>query len=171
MGEIAMKEITCPNCQTKHATKIGEYHYTESGLPNVWLLGVEVFECECGESFAFIPCIQELHKLIARDMVTQENSLSGPEIRFLRKIMGLKAKEFANLVGVKNVTVSRWERGEITPPEPIDRFIRLFYASNMNLPEVAQELAKNTFLKPKKKQAQIIRFPINRLNRDTCIAL
>jgi putative zinc finger/helix-turn-helix YgiT family protein len=169
MGKITMKEITCPNCSKNHETKLGEYHYTESGLPNVWLLGAEVFECECGERFAFIPCIRELHKLIARDIVTQENSLSGPEIRFLRKIMGLKAKDFANLVGVKNVTVSRWERGEINPPELTDRFIRLFYASTMNLPDIAQELASTTFHKPKRQQAQIIRLPIDKLNRDICV--
>lgn len=171
MGEIAMKEINCPNCQRNHETKIGEYHYTESGLPNVWLLGVEVFDCECGENFAFIPCIQELHKLIAQILLTQENSLSGPEIRFLRKTMGLKAKDFATFIGVKNVTISRWEHGEISPPETTDRLIRLFYAANMNLPEVAQELAKDTFRKPKRKQAQIIRFPIDKLDRDACMAV
>ena len=164
-----MREIICPNCQRNHETKIGEYHYTESGLPNVWLLGVEVFECECGEGFAFIPCIQELHKLISHDLLTQENSLSGPEIRFLRKTMGLKAKDFAVLLGVKNVTISRWERNEVSPPDTIDRLIRLFYAANMGLPEIAQELAQSTFLKPKKKQAQIIRLPINRLNLETCM--
>jgi putative zinc finger/helix-turn-helix YgiT family protein len=164
-----MKEIECPNCRRKHKTQTGEYHYTESGLPNVWLVGVEVFECECGESFAFIPCIQELHKLIARELITQENSLSGPEIRFLRKTMGLKSKNFAELLGVKNVSISRWEHGEFSPPEPTDRLIRLVYAANMGLPEISQELARGIFRKPKKKQAQIIRFPIDRLNRETCL--
>lgn len=165
-----MKELTCPNCRKNKKTRIGEYHYTESGLPNVWLLNIEVFECECGENFAFIPCIQELHKLIAKILLTQENQLSGSEIRFLRKTMGLKAKEFASLVGVKNVTVSRWERGEIPPSEPTDRFIRLFYAINMGLTRLAKKLAQDTFRKPKKKQAQIIRFPMERLNRETCVS-
>jgi len=169
MDEIGMREIDCPNCHRKQESKIGEHHYSESGLPNVWLLGAEAFECECGENFAFIPCIPELHKLISHDLVMQENSLSGPEIRFLRKTMGLKAKDFAALLGVKNVTMSRWERSEVIPPETIDRLIRLFYAANMGLPEIAQELAKKTFRKPKRKQAQIIRFPIERLNLETCI--
>jgi putative zinc finger/helix-turn-helix YgiT family protein len=169
MDEFISRELNCPNCQAKHKTKIGEYHYTESGLPNVWLLGVELFECDCGESFAFIPCIQELHQLLAKILLTQENPLSGPEIRFLRKTMGLKAKEFAYLIGVKNITVSRWERGGISPPNSIDRFIRLFYATNMNLPDLAKKLAHDTFRKPQKKQGQIIRFPIERLTRDTCL--
>jgi putative zinc finger/helix-turn-helix YgiT family protein len=163
-----MKEMVCPNCRRRQRTHIGEYHYKESGLPNVWLLGVEVFACECGEHFAFIPCIQELHKLIAHELITQENSLSGSEIRFLRKTMGLKAKDFAELLGVKNVSISRWEHGEFSPSELTDRFIRLFYAASMGLPEMAQELAKNTFRKPKRKQVQIIRFPIDKLNRETC---
>ncbi len=164
-----MKEMACPNCRRRNKTHIGEYHYTESGLPNVWLIGVEMFECECGEKFAFIPCIQELHKLIAHELITQENSLSGQEIRFLRKTMGLKAKDFADLLGVKNVSISRWEHDEFSPSGPTDRLIRLFYAADMGLAETAQDLAKNIFRKPKLKQARIIRFPIDRLNREPCM--
>jgi hypothetical protein len=69
MGELAMQDINCPNCHQRRQTNKGKYHYTESGLQNLWLKGVEVFECDCGEKFAFIPCVQELHKLIAEDLL------------------------------------------------------------------------------------------------------
>ena len=57
------------------------------------------------------------YKLIAQILLKQENQLSGREIRFLRKHMGMKAKDFAERLGVKNVTVSRWEQGETIPPK------------------------------------------------------
>ena len=94
------------------------------------------------QSFAIIPGAPELHDMIARTLLKQKNQLSGREIRFLRKHMGLKAKDFAEYLGVNNVTVSRWERGEERPPQPTDRLIRLFYAGWAGLNNVALELIR-----------------------------
>lgn len=149
-----MKNINCPNCQKIGQTHRGKYHYTESGLQNVWLDGVEIFECACGESFAFIPCAKELHKIIAGILLKRKAQLSGREIRFLRKYIGLKSKEFANRLGVKIVTVSRWEHGDVVPPESIDRLIRFFYAAAMNLGGVAPKIAKGIFRKRKKGEKE-----------------
>jgi putative transcriptional regulator len=170
MGEFAMTDIKCPNCHLKGKTHKGEYHYTESGLQNVWLMGVEIFECDCGENFAFIPCAQELHKLIAEILLKQESQLSGREIRFLRKHMGMKSKDFANEVGVRPVTVSRWENGDSAPSESLDRLIRLVYAARMGLGEIATELVKDKFPKFKKGQKESpIYFPIDRIRREPCL--
>jgi putative zinc finger/helix-turn-helix YgiT family protein len=166
-----MKTMTCPTCKNKGQIHIGKHHYTESGLQNLWLKGVEIFECECGENFAFIPCAQELHSLIARILLQKEDQLSGSEIRFLRKHMGLKAKDFAKELGVGNVTVSRWESGEFSPSESLDRFIRLLYVTRMGLNEVALKLVKEVFPKLRKGQKELaIYFPIDRLKGETCIA-
>jgi len=170
MGEFAMQDINCPNCHQKRQTHKGKYHYTESGLQNLWLKGVEVFECDCGEMFAFIPCVQELHKLIAEDLLKKEDQLSGREIRFLRKHMGLKAKDFAKELGVGNVTVSRWENGDYPPSESFDRFMRLLYAARMGLEEIASHLVKDIFPKLKKGQKESpIYFPIDRIRREPCL--
>lgn len=129
-----------------------------------------MFECDCGEKFAFIPCIQELHKLIAEALLKQEDQLSGREIRFLRKHMGLKAKDFANELGVRNVTVSRWESGDFPPSESLDRFIRLLYAARMGLGEISMELVKEKFPKLKKGQKEApIFFPIDSIRKESCI--
>lgn len=149
--------------------RIGRYHYTESGLQNVWLLDVEIFDCDCGESFAFIPCTQELHKLIAEILLKKEDQLSGREIRFLRKHMGLRSKVFANELGVRPVTISRWESGDFSPSESFDRFIRLFYAASMGLDEIAKELVKEIFPKLKKGQKESpINFPVERIRNESC---
>jgi transcriptional regulator with XRE-family HTH domain len=41
----------------------------------------------------------------------------GTEIKVARIIAGMKQQEVADLMGVSQVAVSRWERGEIKPPE------------------------------------------------------
>lgn len=166
-----MKTMTCPICKKEGQIKIGKYHYIESGLQNVWLEGVEIFECGCGENFAFIPCTQELHKLIAAILLQKEDQLSGREIRFLRKHMGLKAKNFAKELGVGKVTVSRWENGDYFPSESFDRFIRLLYATRMGLNKIALELVQEIFPKLRKGQKEsIINFPIDRIKKEACIA-
>ncbi|MEW6387814.1 MAG: type II TA system antitoxin MqsA family protein [Thermodesulfobacteriota bacterium] len=164
-----METMTCPTCKREGEIHVGKHHYTESGLQNVWLKGVEIFECECGENFAFIPCARELHNLIAEILLQKEDQLSGREIRFLRKHMGLKAKDFAKQIGVMNVTVSRWEREEIIPPKTIDRLIRYFYAAEMNFLEIAPKIKKVKFRKHKRgKKAPIINLPIAKA-REACM--
>ncbi|MFA5112111.1 MAG: type II TA system antitoxin MqsA family protein [Desulfobaccales bacterium] len=166
-----MKIMTCPICKKEGRIHIGKHHYIESGLQNVWLKGVEIFECECGENFAFIPCAQELHNLIAGILLQKEDQLSGSEIRFLRKHMGLKAKDFAKELGVGKVTVSRWESGDYSPSESFDRFIRLLYATRMGLNELALQLVKEIFPKLRKGQKESpIDFPIDRVKREACVA-
>jgi putative zinc finger/helix-turn-helix YgiT family protein len=164
-----MKNMKCPSCQQIGQTHKGKYHYTESGLPNVWLLGVEIFECACGEKFAFIPCLDDLHKIIAIDLLEKEDQLSGLEIRFLRKHMGLRANDFAKQIGVSSVTVSRWEREETIPPEPIDRLIRFFYASEMKLLDFASKIKVIKFRKHTKGQGRSpINIPIERITMGSC---
>jgi putative zinc finger/helix-turn-helix YgiT family protein len=161
-----METMTCPTCKEEGHIHIGKHHYMESGLLNVWLKGVEIFKCNCGENFAFIPCPQELHKLIAEILLKKEDQLSGREIRFLRKQMGIKAKDFAKQIGVLNVTVSRWEREEIIPPKTIDRLIRYFYAAEMNLLELLPKIKEIKFRKHKKGQkAPIINLPVAKAKR------
>jgi len=159
-----MREIKCPECGETKTTTIGDYHYKESGLRNLWLEGVEIFECSCGQKFAIIPCVPELHGLIAQDLLRQKDQLSGREIRFLRKHMGLKAKDFAEYLGVNNVTVSRWERGEERPSQPTDRLIRLFYAGMMNLKDIVHQLIKDMFREIMPIQSEkAIHFSISKL--------
>ncbi len=84
--------------------------------------------------------------------------------------MGLKAKDFAEYLGVNNVTVSRWERGEERPPQPTDRLIRLFYAGIMGLKDIAHELIMDMFreIMPNQEE-QEIHFPIRKLKElDSC---
>src|SRR5216684_1578854 len=86
------------------------------------------FECECGEVAAEIPAIMPLMQLIARDIVAQPTSLSGDEIRFLRKRLGKKQLDLAKELGVEAETLSRYENGHLQISEPNDKLLRLYYA-------------------------------------------
>ena len=50
--------------------------------------------------------------------------MTGPELRRLRKRLGLLQRELAVRVGVTPNTVARWERDEVGISEPVARLIR-----------------------------------------------
>lgn len=83
-------------------------------------------------------------RLIAESILLKPTSLNGAEIRFLRKNLYLKINEFAQLLGVDRVTVSRWENEHEKPSRSADRLVRLTYALEAKIGEgVVEELRKN----------------------------
>jgi DNA-binding transcriptional regulator YiaG len=92
------------------------HHYIECGLRNVWLLGVDVFEClnsECNDEGVIVPQLDQLHDAIARKVASQEQKLLPQEIRFLRTYLGFSGADFARYISVSPETVSRWENGNL----------------------------------------------------------
>lgn len=138
-----MRKIKCPTCGQIQDTFTGDYRYLESGLDNVIIRNIEIFQCSCGEHSAFIPKIMEIHKAIAKCLIEQTRPLSGREIRFLRKNMGMKALILARFLGVDKATVSRWENDKDNHSDTVDRYIRLLYANRMNMTLEANILAND----------------------------
>jgi len=164
-----MSEIVCPNCGKLQATSKGEYKYLESGLDNVIICDVEMIKCECGVESALIHGILALHEAIAICLLEKETHLTGKEIKFLRKEMGLKGKVFANLVGIDNATLSRWENDKSKPSTRADRLVRFLYATKMK-PEKAEEIASITYKVSPPKQPKIpIHVMANRLKQYSCV--
>src|SRR3546814_6244956 len=64
------------------------YHYTESGLRNVWLANGYKIRNVGGEEAVAIHDVDELHRTIGRNLA-RKSRLTGAELRFLRKEMGL----------------------------------------------------------------------------------
>ncbi len=123
---------TCWNCEGKlQVIKDKSYHYVECGLDNVYLYGIIQYQCiECGEGGPEIPKVEELHLLIGKNIVCQEEQLTGPEIRFLRKELGLKSKEMAELLSVAPETYSKWENSRGNISRVHDTQLRLLYVLN-----------------------------------------
>lgn len=94
------------------------YHYTTCGLWNIWLRnGYEMRESAYGESVA-IKDTEGLHRANGLYLVRNKPSLSGAEVRFLRRELTLSQFDFATCMGVSEFSVRGWEnnRTEITRP-------------------------------------------------------
>jgi putative transcriptional regulator len=105
------------------------YHYLECGLDNVFLFnGYTIHETDYGTGVS-IENSDQLHELIASSLIKQAHALNGAEFRFLRLEMDLSQARMAVLLGVKELTVLRWERARSKPlPGMADRLIRVIYA-------------------------------------------
>ncbi len=125
-----MKCLQCGN-PTK-SKKRDHYHFTESGLRNIYLNGVVEHSCgKCGEVEVAIPNIESLQGLIARDVALLRSRLKPEEIRFLRVHLGFSGTDFARKISVEPETVSRWENGKSEMKLSFERFLRLMILSTM----------------------------------------
>jgi DNA-binding transcriptional regulator YiaG len=107
------------------------YHYTESGLDNVYLAdGYEFVEAPGGQEVR-ITDIDGLHEAIGRTLIADKKNLSGKEIRFLRHEMLLSQARLAKLLEVGEQTVHRWEKGKAEIPKPAETLIRLLYREHI----------------------------------------
>src|SRR5690606_8297361 len=88
---------------------VAMYHYTESGLRNVWLANGYKIRNVGGEDAVAIHDVDQLHQVIGRSLARKPH-LTGTEFRFLRKEMGLSQKRLADMLGSSEQTVSLWER-------------------------------------------------------------
>jgi DNA-binding transcriptional regulator YiaG len=122
---------------------MSKYHYTECGLPSVWIENINIVTDDAGEETYRIPHINSLHRAIAKAIVSSRVGLTGPELRFLRTEMGLTQAELASFVHKDGQTVGRWERGECPIDENAQTVIRIIANANLKLdgPE-ASELAR-----------------------------
>jgi DNA-binding transcriptional regulator YiaG len=104
------------------------HHYTESGLTNVWLAnGFTATKTKYGEGVS-IRGVDVLHRAIAQ-VLANKSKLTGAEVRFLRKEMGLSQRGLGELLGVTDQAVALWERkGRL--PRTADRLLRLIYVEH-----------------------------------------
>lgn len=118
--------MNCPACNSEMKVSRSHHPYTESGLPDVVLVDVEVRTCKkCGETETVIPRLAQLHRVIAGLVAEKAQRLMGTEIRFLRKHLGWSAEEFAQTMGVRPETVSRWENHKEPMGATAERLLRL----------------------------------------------
>lgn len=102
-------------------------HYTASGLDYVYLLnGFTVEDDPDYGRVTTIHAMDDLHRAIGVYIIGQQRGLSGPEFRFLRKLMGFKQQTLADRFGVDVQTVANYEKGKKIPPTS-DQFMRMLF--------------------------------------------
>ena len=122
------------------------YHYTESGLRNVWLSnGYRIEKTAYGKGVVF-ENIPSLHRAIGKHIVTTSPRLTGPEVRFLRSEMELSQAALAGLFGNDAQTVALWEKGKVKVPKWADRLLRAFYREHVGENVKIRALAERAIL-------------------------
>ena len=165
--------MKCPKCGQEMKKSKGDYIYKESGLDNVRVKNINLYHCSCGIEIPGLKNIEGLHRVIARFLVKKKTPLTGKEIRFLRKEIGLRAKDLATMLGVSPVTVSRWETDTEKPEISKDKLIRLLYIQKMQ--EQRKEVFQGSFeglksITSKKYEPMKIAVPSTYV-RDECEAV
>ncbi len=123
--------MKCYTCGKKMRTLTAKnYHYKLSGLANVYLSGIPMYRCACGKEMVEIPKAEELHTVIAGELLRKSNVLIGEEIKFIRKQMRLKAVELAEQLTITPVTLSRWENDKKPIGKEKDKLLRLLFLNN-----------------------------------------
>jgi len=119
------------------------YHYTESGLQNVYLTnGYRTKKTAHGDAIAIVDA-DGLHEAIGR-RIAAKSYMTGAEFRFLRKELDLSQSRFANWIGMTEDAISLWERrGRV--PKMACRFMQTMYLEkvdgNVHVAETVERLA------------------------------
>lgn len=114
VGQPSKKQATCSNCGHRVVLhRIKEYHLDTVGLPNVWLLNIDGYECDnCKNGSIFIPNYGLLITVITEIVIFKNGSYTSQELVFLKKYFGLKSKDLARKLGTNEKTVSFWLTGK-----------------------------------------------------------
>lgn len=109
------------------------YHYTESGLDNIYLMnGFRFIDTPRGKAVSFHD-VDGLHKAIGLALVHSKKDLSGKEVRFLRHEMLMSQYTLGQLLGLSERAMSRWESGEtVNVPKPSESLLRLLYQEHVS---------------------------------------
>ena len=120
----------CTNCGAAVTAERRNYRYTESGLSNVILQGVDVADCSvCGNSDVMIRRMAKIHRAIAQALVSSPARLTGEQLRFLRKHLGWSGDQLGSYLHTDRTKISKWENEDDRIGPATDRLIRLVAAS------------------------------------------
>lgn len=113
--------------------KMSEYHYTECGLDNIYLInGFKITQTEDEQEIISINDINGLHKSIGLMIVLKSGLLSGKEIKFIRHTLDWSQKRLAQFLGVDYQTILRWEKHKGDISKTADRLLKTLFFIYIN---------------------------------------
>lgn len=107
------------------------YHYTESGLSNIYLVNGFSIETIDGEEYTSIDEMNSLHRAIAQALADSPAPLKHEEFRFLRIELNLPQKALGMRFGVSEQTIARYEKNESSIPRTTDAALRSLYMESL----------------------------------------
>jgi len=107
------------------------YHYTESGLSNIYLSNGYNVEMIDGEEYTSVDDMNGLHKAIARGIVESKGSLTNAEFKFLRVELNISQKALGEKFDVSEQTIARYEK-KIKIPRVTDVALRSLYMESLD---------------------------------------
>ncbi len=116
------------------------YHYRECGLDNVYLLNGFRFDKTPHGRVVHIEDMDDLHRAIGEFLVFERKKLTGREFRYLRHELNLSQRKLGLMLGVTELTVARWEKGECGIQGAADRMIRVLFEEQFGGNEAVKEL-------------------------------
>ena len=120
------------------------YHYTESGLDNVWLEGgVNHTETAYGPGTT-IENLDALHSAIGGWLIDLPRPLTGAELRFIRVELDLSQRDLGGLLGIEEQALRRWEKARTKSFNgAADRMLRSILADHLKLDKTARAIAEH----------------------------
>jgi len=111
-AELSAIRGGCSDC--KHSkvkiSKSEAITHRSIDVPDVILQGLPIFRCDkCDVEECPIPQRTELYEVLSRALLCKSDLLKGPQLRFLRRVAGLKVSQFAERLNVASQTVQKWE--------------------------------------------------------------
>lgn len=109
------------------------YHYTESGLDNIYLTnGFEITHLDDGDEEIFIHDLSGLHKAIGLSLIYKHGLLRGKEIKFIRSMLDFSQTSLGKVLGCDYQTILLWEKDKHVISKSADHLLRVFFHSFLN---------------------------------------
>jgi YgiT-type zinc finger domain-containing protein len=132
--DFTMKCVQCGHNGLRGTTTTHEVHIGDAVVQGT----VPAEACpKCKEVYVSGDALERLELQVA-EQVARSGVVSGATFRFMRKALGLQAKEMLEVIGTPPETVSRWETGA----RDVDRFAWITLATMVI--DKAEERAPST---------------------------
>ncbi|MBV8451185.1 MAG: hypothetical protein JOZ29_02780 [Deltaproteobacteria bacterium] len=140
------------------ATRENPYRFDRCGLDDVFLIGIERHICpRCNAIYPIIPRIQELHTAIASVLSEKPGALTGQELRYLRRWIGVEAQVFADLLGLRPEHLSKVENNRLKLGAVAERLARVYAMTHKQQRAFDEISAKMQRIKGARTRAQLRR--------------
>ncbi|MBK1663990.1 hypothetical protein CKO38_01905 [Rhodospirillum rubrum] len=129
-----MSHETCPVCGgVVTVSRVDVYEDDLLGIPVTLRNAVERRRCAgCGEESVSYPNLDGLIAAVAMARALYPLELSGDDLRFLRKALGLSAKDFAEKLELDPASLSRWENNKQALGGFAEKVIRMFVCGEID---------------------------------------